>query len=426
MRLLPAYAGVLLSFAAGSMTAATRSGNPARFAELIRQGRAAFLAADPDRGEAAWREACPADASAADSVGEAVTCENLLASVEEARGNLARAEQRYVRAAARAEQAGTPYLPIYCARLVDLAEYYHRRGRLAEAEQMLLKAVDLARRLERVVPALLPQALIRLGSLYADSPKPERGRGPLAEALAMAAPPADTAFAHNALGKVELACGHPREAEPHLREAVSFAETTLGEDHPATAAYQANLALALIAQGRLGGARLLLRRAQFVLESRHRAPGVELAAVCAELASVAASQGKMAEAQDYAMRALSILNLQPEVHVKTVAAAKVTLGSVYLRLHDVRAAESILPAAVEMERQTAANPGTLAAAIQLLAELRVAQRDWSAAEGLYREAAAIHPSAPVLRGLAEVLKQSGGSKREIRQLKDRARELGPA
>jgi tetratricopeptide (TPR) repeat protein len=239
---------------------------------------------------------------------------------------------------------------------------------------------------------------------------------------------AEVAFAQNALGKVELACGHPQEAEPHLRDAVSFAQTTWGEDHPATAAYQTNLAMALIAEHQFSGARLLLQRAQFVIESKKRAPSLQLAAICAELARVAVSEGKLAEAEDDAMRSLSILHLQPEPHAAAVAAAKVTLSSVYIQLHDLGAAEGILPEAVEVERQTAVNPRTLAASIQLLAQLRAEQRDWPAAEALYREASAIDggANAPVLLALANVLKQAGGSTQEIHRLEQEAREISQA
>jgi tetratricopeptide (TPR) repeat protein len=398
MRLLLACAGILISLAAGSTADATGLGNSSRFDELIRQGRAAFLASDPDRAESAWKQACPADV-AAYSVAETVTCEDLLASVDEARGNLTRAEQRYLQAVSLAEQAGKAYQPLYCARLVDLGEFYHRRGKTAAAEEVLRKAVDLARQLTATVPDLLPNALIRLGSLDADSARPERGRAPLLEALrSTQLPAAEVASAHNALGKVELASGHADAAEPHLRQAVSFAEATLGEDHPATAAYETNLALALIAGHKLDRARLLLERAEFVLKLNHRAPGLELAAVCAELAGIAVSRGKMAEAEDYAMQSISILDLQPEPHGVTVAAAKVTLASVYLRLNDLQAADRILPDAIEVERQSAVNPQTLAASIQLLAQLRAEQHDRRSAEALYREAANIAGAAGKSRG----------------------------
>lgn len=128
------------------------------------------------------------------------------------------------------------------------------------------------------------------------------------------------------------------------------------------------------------------------------------------------------------MHSLSILHLQPESHAVAVAAARVTLASVYIRLHDLRAADTILPEAVEVERRMAVNPQTLAASIQLLAELRVEQRDWSAAEALYREAATAYggANAPVLRALAAVLKQKGGSRQEIRRLEQQASEISRA
>jgi tetratricopeptide (TPR) repeat protein len=244
---------------------------------------------------------------------------------------------------------------------------------------------------------------------------------------------AEIAFAQNGLGKLELACGHPLDAEPHLREAVSLAEAAWGEDHPGVAAYQTNLAIALIAEHQFSRARLLLQRAQFVIESknresRNRTPNLQLAAIDAELARVAASESKMAEAGDYAMRSLEILHLQPEPHAAAIAAAKVTLSSVYIQLHDLAAAESILPDAVAVERQIAVSPQTLAASIQLLGQLRAEQRDWRAAERLYRESAAIYGggNAPVLLALANVLKQAGGSKQEIRHLEQQAREISQA
>ncbi len=431
MRLLLGCAGILISLASGSTASATGLANSPRFEEWIRQGRAAFLAADTDGAESAYNSACPADAVASYPVADAVMCENLLASVEEARGNLDRAEQRYRKAAARAEQAGEAYRPIYCVRLIDLGEYYHRRRRLDAAEQTLRNAAGLARQLTAAVPDLLPKALIRLGSLYADSPYPDRGRAPLDEALTLAKPAklsaAEIAFAQNALGKVELASGHPQDAEPHLRDAVSFAQTTWGEDHPATAAYQTNLAMALIAERQFSRARLLLRRAEFVIGSKNPSSR-QLAAICAELARIDASEGKLAEAEDYAMRSLAILRAQAESPATAVAAAKVTLSSVYMQLHDLPSAASILPEAVEVERQTAVNPQTLAASIELLGQLRAEQRDWPAAEALYREAAAIYggASAPMLLALANVLRQAGGSKQEIRRLEQQAREISQA
>jgi len=418
--------------------------NPADgFDELVRQGRAAFLASDLDGAESAYNQACPAELVDTYPVAKAVTCENLLASVDEARGNLVRAEQQFLHAVAGAEQAGPAYQPLYCARLIDLGEHYHRQGRTADAETSLLKAVGLARTLTAVKPELLPEALIRLGALYSDSPQPERGRAPLSEALAGVAeggvsgrpvPPVnEIAFAHNALGMIDLAAGRQREAESNLRESVTLATNALGEDHTVTAAYQANLALTLLAEGQFGRAGLLLRRALFVVESRQPPPAGELAVICAEISAVASDEGKMARAEDYAQRAISILSVQQRPDPRTVSIAQVALARIYVKSHDTASAEKILPQAVEIQRQAAVYPGILAASVQLLAELRAQQRNWQAAEALYREALGIYEkdgtgnvkpaAAPLLLGLADVLRHEGGPKEEVRALESRARNI---
>ena len=169
----------LISLFAAPVLAAVSSDTPITFDDLIRQGRTAFLASDLNRAESAYNKACPADLVSTFPVAAAVTCENVLASVDEARGNLVRADQRFLHAVVTAEQAGPAYRPLYCAKLIDLGEHYHRQGRTADAEASLQRAVELARQLTALQPEMLPEALIRLGGLYSDSAQPERGRAPL-------------------------------------------------------------------------------------------------------------------------------------------------------------------------------------------------------------------------------------------------------
>src|SRR5215831_1155397 len=133
-RMLPAVLMIIVS----PVIAATISTAPG-FDDLIRQGRAAFLASDLDRAESAYNEACPADLVASYPVVRAVTCENLLATVDEVRGNLARAELRFLQAVSSAEQAGAAYQPLYCAKLIDLGEHYHRQGQFTQSETSLLR-----------------------------------------------------------------------------------------------------------------------------------------------------------------------------------------------------------------------------------------------------------------------------------------------
>jgi tetratricopeptide (TPR) repeat protein len=428
-------------FAAPNTTGAGFS-NAAGFEDLVKQGRDAFLASDLDRAEAAYNQACPADVVKTYTVARLVTCENLLASVDEARGNLARAEQRFLHAVATAEQAGLAYRPLYCAKLIDLGEHYHRVGRLADAEATLLKAVEVTRHSGGVGTDLLPEALIRLGALYSDSGTPERGRAPITEALSIVAAPVvdgqprpsdkEIAYAHGALGMIELARGNRREADANLREAVTLATNALGEDHPVTLAYQTNLALVLIADRQFERAGLLLRRAQYVMEKRGSTAGLQFAVICAEMSDVAGGLGKMAEAENYAERAISILNMQPRPNARTISVAQVTLSAIYIRSHDLASAEKILPQAVEIQRSLAASPSMLAASLHLLGELRAQQHNWAEAESLYREALGIYTkdkgkvnpaTAAVLRELADILKHEGGSKDEVRALEGQARDI---
>jgi tetratricopeptide (TPR) repeat protein len=439
MRHLPIAA--LIPIVAFPVFAAAGSENSSGFDDLIQQGRSALLAADPARAESIYNQACPADFVSAYPVAKAVTCENALASVDETRGNLSRAEQRYVHAVNAAERAGPAYRPLYCARLIDLGEYYHHHGRGAEAEASFLKAVELARGLTGT-PQLLPEALIRLGGLYADSPTPERGRVPLSEALGVVqdrhgggAPviaAGELAHAHSELGAIELAAGHLREAESHLRESIALATRELGEDHPVTAGYQANLAFMLLVNRQFGSAGILFRRAQFVVESRPEPSGRELGTIYTGLSALADAEGKLALAEDYARRAISILSLDQKPDVMAIAMARVALAGICLRTHDMAEAEKILPAAVETQR-AGVHPNTLAASILLLGELREQQRNWQAAESLYREAIGIYDrqasgptnplAAQLLRALAEVLKKDGGSIAEVRSLEARARDI---
>jgi tetratricopeptide (TPR) repeat protein len=433
---------LLFMIGATSVIAATVSPAPG-FSDLISQGRAAFLASDLDRAESAYNEACPADLVATYPVVRAVTCENLLATVDEVRGNLARAEQRFLQAVSSAEQAGVAYQPLYCAKLIDLGEHYHRQGQFTESEAALLRAVNLARKLSAVKPELLPEALDRLGALYSESPQPESGRAPLTEALAiMTAQPnnqsdqhvlSEIAYAHNSLGMLDLAVRLQPEAESNLRDAVSLASKAIGEDHPVTAMYQTNLALVLMLNGQFDRALLLLRRAQFVIESRQGQSSPRLGVIYAEMSAAANGAGKLAQAAEFAERAISILNTQTRPDSRAIAIAQVALATAYLHEHNIAAAEKILPQAVNIQRAITMSPNSLAAAIQLLARLRAEQHNWRAAADLYREAIAIYQDqtnttpnpamVPALHALADLLKHNGGSKDEVRALEARARVI---
>lgn len=401
--------------------------------ELVGQARTAFLASDAAGVESARQQACPADEADNTPISRASVCEILLALADEARGNLPGAEQHNLRAVSVANEGGADYAPLYCAHLVDLGEYYRRRRQPADAEVTLQHAVGVARGLQAQRPDLLPETLNRLGELYAETGHPERALPALREALAIfqavggehlsAATSARVAWDHNLLGMIELTLGHTKESESLLRAAVSEATSALGEDHPVAAVYRANLAMALIRQGLFSRAEPLLNRAQFILESRVGPSTYELGMIDAELCTIATSEGKLTMAEDLARRALAILHQQRRPDPGAIATVEVTLASVYMREHNYDAAESLLSNAVATQRRADTRPATLAASLQLLAQLRAQQRNWQAAQALYREALTFSEDAPTLRALADVLKHTGGSKDEVRALEGRARSL---
>jgi Tfp pilus assembly protein PilF len=130
----------------------------------------------------------------------------------------------------------------------------------------------------------------------------------------------------------------------------------------------------------------------------------------------------MAQAEEYAHRALSILNREQRPDTRAVAVAEATLAGVYLHSHDPVSAEKILPRAVEIERGMAVSPNTLAASVELLGELRGQQRRWTEAEALYREALDIYERHGATNGnpvIAPLLPQ-----RRIERRSPRARDTG--
>ncbi len=438
---------IAFTIAFAGFSFASRSDAPIAFDDLVKEGRAAFLASDLDRAGSAYDRACPADSLGSLPVARAVMCENLLASVDEARGNLARAEQRYLHAVTSADQAGSAYRPLYCARLIDLGEHYRRQGQFSLAEATLVKALEIARQVVNAKPDLLHEALIRLGGLYSRSAQPERGRAPLTEALTSAnpdedtqtaalpttVPPTEVAYARDSMGIIELAAGNLNAAEAELRASADLAARTVGEDHPVTARYQTDLALALLVRGRYSAADLLLRRVRFVMESQPRPSLSELAAVFSELSAANAGEGKMAQAEEFAQHAITLLERLPQRDERVLAMAQITLAAARIGAHDAAAAELVLPGAVAALRTMPANPNTVASAVALLGRLREQQQNWRAAEALYREALDIYAKqgsgdsspvvVPILRALANTLRHERASKQEIRELEARARNI---
>src|SRR6185312_15364029 len=112
--------------------------------------------------------------------------------------------------------------------------------------------------------------LERAAGLDGDLGNIDKAREKLTQSIAILKPAGEQqktplAAALNSLGMLELRLGAYQDGENELRQAVELSTRSLGEDHPQTAAYMTDLALALTVERQLSGAETLLRRARFVM-----------------------------------------------------------------------------------------------------------------------------------------------------------------
>jgi len=418
------------------------------FDQLIKQAHVALTKLDMGSARAMLSQACESEATSGTSARTAV-CETETGVVEEAASNGDTAELHYRRALVVWNQLGPAYASHYVATLMNLGSLYRTQRRNAEAEDMLTQAFD---RVRQPVPTagqatgdrdlLLAVVTGRLGIFYSESGTPERGRSLLNDAISMLrkpglSDPAELACDLNSLGILDLRAGSYKTGELNLREAVSAATDSLGESHPDTALYDADLALALHLEGQYARAQVLLNRARHIVETRLPPGSSRLGTILANLTAVEIAQGQFARAEADGEQSLVILARRYAPETLELAAGKVMLASVYLHERKIADAEKILPSAVALERQLAVDSRipdkrALADGIRMLGELRGLQHNWHEAQTLYSEAIAIyestlgpsHPSmAPVLLEYANVLKQCGAPKAEVKDIEARARAI---
>ncbi len=410
------------------------TGTPADFDKLIEKARTSFLSYDLNSAERAYLDACPTELAQSLPLSRVAFCEHGLGAVADLRGNGADAVRHYAKALTNWEHLGDEYLPHRITTLTSLGSAYRRQGRVAEAENVLGQALDLVKPLAGSRPELYGAVLIRRGALYAE---PGPGRAMLNEAIAVLSGlpepnRRELALASNALGMLNLSVGRDKEGELNLRRAVEFANSSLGENHPETATYATNLALALLAQGQANRAEPLLRRSRLVIESHAGPDSLQLVNTLTALTSAEAALGRFGISRDYGERALAILDSHGAGSAEK-ALVQVNLGALYLREGKTAEAETILTAAVDEERRVFGTGRKLGDGIRMLALLRAQQQAWEKSESLYRETIRVYESslgpdhpdiAPVLREFAMVMKHRRAPRELVRNLEARAKAIG--
>ena len=404
------------------------------FDTLMKQGRAAWENADIELASAKYQMACTAEKLKAYPPERVASCEHHLATISSARDNMPEAERHFLLAVESWKAAGPRALTLQAVSLMNLGELYRRFHRMDDAERALTQALEIVGKFEDQ-PGLMGETLSRIGFLYQETGRSVLALKTLREAVARfeeskTPSPTEQAYAINGLGMTELALGYQKDAEEHLEKAVQLSMTSQGPDHPETAGYQTNLALAFVLTGQFSRATPLLRRARQVTEARGGANSVQMGLILAEMSAIDSAQGKLSLAEEHAVQALRILSASKNANPAAVALAQVNLADVYLHGRRLEEANRILPDAVSVERRIAPDSRLLADGLRRLADLRALQHSWKEAQDLYGEAITIYerhlgPSnpvlAPALRGYAEALKREGGSKEAIRSLQARAK-----
>jgi tetratricopeptide (TPR) repeat protein len=420
-----------------SYSGAVAAGATADFDQLIKQSHAALTKFDLNSARDVLSRACPPET---DTPARTAICESETGAIEEAAGHTDTAELHYRQALSIWSGLAPGHAAYHAATLMNLGSLYRAQHRAAEAEDSLKQAFDLAQTTGE--DRLIAVVTSRLGGFYSESGTPERGRALLNQAIPMLrAPalsnPAELAYACNLLGMLDLRAGNYKAAESSLREAVSVATNSLGEAHPDTAIYEANLARALYGEGEFSRAEVLLNRARYIVETKLPTGGLRLGRILADLTEVETALGQFARAEADGERSLAILSRWLEPESTEIAVENVMLGTLYLRERKIAEAAKILPDAVSLERQLAVGPRmpdrrVLADGIRRLGELRALERNWHDAQTLYSEAIAIYEStpgsglpgmAPVLLEYVDVLKHCGAPRAEVKNIEARARAI---
>jgi len=234
-----------------------------------------------------------------------------LALVCERAGDFVEAERLYRDALAALRAGGAPANDVASA-LNNLGLGLHRGGRSAEAEQVLLEAVQLHRGTATAEPAAFAIALSNLGLVALETGAASRAIEPLLEAASVwrsAEIEMDLSRATTLrlLGLAYHALGEPGKGELLERRALDMRRAMLGEQHIDVSKSLADLAGTYQATGDLFAAETCYRDA---LAIRHAARAVadrDFGVLCSNLAGLYANMGNYGDAAEFYGQALEVL-----------------------------------------------------------------------------------------------------------------------
>ena len=315
----------------------------------------------------------------------------VLGRVHSRLGLYAEAEPLLMRALEVRRRQHGEHHPEVAESLHDLGALHHFRGGQKEAEAFYREALML-RREERSGDGekRLVCTLNCLGSLLR-----ERGALAAAEPLHLEAleiqrrllPPEDPELAVTLsnLGILRRAQGDLEEAGRFLREALTLRRRALGDRHPRTAQALSNLGAVLNAQGRFGEAEPLLREALDIRRHTLDRAHPEVASSLHNLATTLQTQGDLAAAEPLYREVLAIRKERQGEDHPSNALAFHNLGRLLLDLGRNDEAEALLRKALEIRRRSYGEEHVyVAQSLHQMARMYLASGDRDEAEALFR------------------------------------------
>jgi tetratricopeptide (TPR) repeat protein len=335
-----------------------------------------------------------------------------LAGQRQLEGDQAAAEELYRDALSILEKHPDDGADVRARVLGGLGSFRARQGRLAEAKDILEKALAGASATlgERDSGAASLKSC--LGQVYFMQGRTQEAESLLKDAVDILrmglASVADRVISESVLGAIYTQEGRYSSAEPILQQAVEEARA-LGESHPTYASALTTLADLYRVEGKETRMEPLLRKAQAIYVAALGPESPRVAEVMLDRSIETMNEKKFALAETELGEALRILRKQGANH-PTVAIGESWLARVYTQQGRYREAKTMLEHALPILEMTWPDGYLVADGLYEVAQVERLEKDYAAAELGYRKAIAAYEKAGSAgsQGLEVALRQYAG------------------
>ncbi|MBZ5621865.1 MAG: tetratricopeptide repeat protein [Acidobacteriia bacterium] len=311
------------------------------------------------------------------------------------RGDYARAEPLYAESVQKWRALGSPYDAHTAATLVNLGQVLCNEGKWREGINALEEALALHRRSLGSKHSRTIYNLCQLGHAYALSGDLDRAEGALAEALATE----KELYAGDVLlGHTLLAMSLLRRLQGRLDESLQFGEEGLnaalkaeGELNTAAGMAYENVAAIHRLAGRPERALPLFRKARFIYRQTIGSSSPVFFSLLIQEGLALLDEGELTLAEQDMSQAVDALAKMGPACEYRLATAESNLGLLRLRQRKFAEAERLLTHALSIEERLPSRPVfDMAATMEILAQLRKAQRRDAESAQLRSRAADLH------------------------------------